>query len=36
MAIGDAKYKDQTSGEIGDILVLESSLKWEVPSRFGS
>lgn len=27
MAIGDAKYKDQTSGEIGDILVLESSLK---------
>lgn len=34
MAIGDAKYKDQTSGEIEDILLLESSLK--IPSRFGS
>lgn len=34
MAIGDAKYKDQSSGEIEDILVLESSLK--IPSRVGS
>lgn len=33
MAIGDAKYKDQTSGEI-EKRPIESSLK--IPSRFGS